>query len=98
MPRTPKRKPTERPTPPLDSSLISFENLALRWDLNFEVTKRRVREAKIPIIRISYKTLRLRMSDILAFEEQSASGDVPEHQSAKVAEMHPMKAETIDGE
>jgi hypothetical protein len=76
MSRKPKPKPKKPEPPPiaLADQLISFELLAERWLMHPAVARRRVREAKIPILRLSYKTSRLRMSDVLRFEDESITG------------------------
>lgn len=53
-----------------------------------EIARRRARQAGIPFIRISAKTVRFRGSDILRFEQQCADTAVTSDQLARVEDMH----------
>ena len=74
--------------PPPDDLLLSYQSLALRWDSSVVVVRRRVRAAKIPIVRISYSTVRVRLSDVLKFEAASVSNEPSDYQKRLTDAMH----------
>jgi hypothetical protein len=73
---------------PLDARLVSFEDLSERWGLNIVVVRRKVKASEIPMIRLSGTTVRMRMSDILAFEQSCVANAPTEEQSRRADEMH----------
>ena len=88
MSRKTRRKNEQTP----DDILLSYESLALRWDLSVIVVRRRVRASNIPIIRISYSTVRVRLSDVLKFEAASVAQEPSEYQSSLTDSMHKILA------
>jgi hypothetical protein len=56
-----------------DDVLLSYTDLARRWNLHIEVVKRKIRASEIPIIRLNRKLVRVRLSDIVAIEEAAIS-------------------------
>jgi hypothetical protein len=64
-------KPKEKE--PFVERLLSYEDLAKRWGLVVAVAKRRVRLDGIPIVRLNRMTVRVRLSDIEAFEARAVS-------------------------
>ena len=86
--RKTRRKNEQTP----DDILLSYESLALRWDLSVIVVRRRVRASNIPIIRISYSTVRVRLSDVLKFEAASVAQEPSEYQSSLTDSMHKILA------
>jgi hypothetical protein len=84
MPRKTRRKNEQT----ADDILLSYESLALRWDLSVIVVRRRVRASNIPIIRISYSTVRVRLSDVLKFEAESVANEPSEYQTRLTDAMH----------
>jgi hypothetical protein len=89
MPRKIRRKNEQTP----DDILLSYESLALRWDLSVIVVRRRVRASNIPIIRISTSTVRVRLSDVLRFEAESVSNEPSAYQSSLTTAMHKILAD-----
>jgi hypothetical protein len=66
---------------PATDVLLSYTDLARRWNLHTEVVKRKIRESGIPIIRLNRKLVRVRLSDILAIEEAAISNLPKDFQS-----------------
>jgi hypothetical protein len=64
-------KKKERAAP--QDQLLDYEDVALRWKLSEIVAKRRIKEDKIPIVRLNRKTVRVRLSDILKFEARATN-------------------------
>jgi hypothetical protein len=59
-----------------DDILFSFEELAERWRVHVDRLKRKLNElernGEIKIIRLGFRTARIRLSDILRLEEEAA--------------------------
>ena len=86
------RKKTKSAPPP-DDLLLSYQSLALRWDSSVVVVRRRVRASNIPILRLSFSTVRVRLSDVLKYEAESVANQPSEYQTRLTDAMHRILAE-----
>jgi hypothetical protein len=75
-----KRQTTETTIPAKDDHLLTYEDLSERWQLKPAVAKRRVLLGKIPVVRMTKRIVRVRLSDVVAYERQ-ATAQLPEHYS-----------------
>jgi hypothetical protein len=83
----------KRTIPEPDLGLLTIEQVASRWGYkNLAVARRRVKDAGIPVIRLSSTTIRFRMTDILKYEESCADRTINPSQAAGIAAMHKAKA------
>jgi hypothetical protein len=86
-----KRKTIHEPEK--DLGLLTIEQLAERWSSkNIAVVRRRVKEAGIPVIRLSAAAIRFRLTDILKYEEACADRSINPSQAAGIAAMHKARA------
>jgi hypothetical protein len=58
---------------PATEVLLSYDDIATRWNIHVEVVKRKIRASEIPVVRLNRKLVRVRLSDILAIEEAAIS-------------------------
>jgi hypothetical protein len=56
---------------PHTDALLSYEELAQRWNLTVFVAKRTAKKFGLPIIRLSSQAARVRLSDVLKAEQEA---------------------------
>ena len=81
-----KRQP--EPAPPPDAGLWTLPELAERWKLHPEITRRKARAAGIPFIRLSSTVIRFRIADVLRFEDECADIQTSTEQKERINLMH----------
>jgi hypothetical protein len=75
-----KRQTTEPTIPANEDRLLTYKDLSARWQLTPVIAKRRVLLGKIPVVRMTKRIVRVRLSDVIAYERQAIS-QLPEHYS-----------------